>query len=116
MPLPAAAVTAAKVAGPTILSWVLGNRDRKKAQRKQDKRAAFAALQNRLSPGQGAGGSPQMTQPGLASQLAADPLVQKQVMDMIGKLGGSQQDSGGSRNLLQKLLGNGGGRFGKHNL
>ena len=101
MPLPAAAVTAAKVAGPTILSWVLGNRDRKKAQRKQDKRAAFAAL---------------MTKPGLDSQLAADPLVQKQVMEMIGKLGGSQQDSGGSRNLLQKLLGNGGGRFGKHNL
>tara|TARA_R110000824_G_scaffold8804_2_gene40020 strand:+ start:1338 stop:1679 length:342 start_codon:yes stop_codon:yes gene_type:complete len=108
--------TGAKVAAPTILSWVLGNRDRKKAQRKQDKRAAFAALQNRLSPGQGAGGSPQMTQPGLASQLAADPLVQKQVMDWIGELGGSEEDSGGSRNLLDKLLAKGGGRFGKHNL
>jgi len=89
-----------------ILSHFLGKRDQDKAQRKQDRRAAFANLQNTLSPGQGAIGSPQQVRPGLASQLAVDPLVQKQVMDMMGKLlGRGGKAVGGSRNLLQQLLG-----------
>jgi len=107
MPLPAFVAPTAKAVGPVILSHFLGKRDQDKAQRKQDRRAAFANLQNTLSPGQGAIGSPQQVRPGLASQLAVDPLVQKQVMDMMGKLlgrGGSKA-VGGSRNLLQQLLG-----------
>ena len=107
MPLPAIAAPAAKAALPVILNHFLSKRDQDKAQRKQDRREAFANLQNTLSPGQGAIGSPQQVRPGLASQLAVDPLVQKQVMDMMGKLlgrGGSKA-VGGSRNLLQQLLG-----------
>ena len=107
MPFPAIAAPAAKAALPVILNHFLSNRAQDKAQRKQDRREAFANLQNTLSPGQGAIGSPQQVRPGLASQLAVDPLVQKQVMDMMGKLlgrGGSKA-VGGSRNLLQQLLG-----------
>ena len=106
LPFASVAAPAAKAALPVILNHFLSNRDQDKAQRKQDRRAAFANLQNTLSPGQGAIGSPQQVRPGLASQLAVDPLVQKQVMDMMGKLlGRGGKAVGGSRNLLQQLLG-----------
>ena len=106
LPFASVAAPAAKAALPVILNHFLSNRDQDKAQRKQDRREAFANLQNTLSPGQGAIGSPQQVRPGLARQLAVDPLVQKQVMDMMGKLlGRGGKAVGGSRNLLQQLLG-----------
>jgi hypothetical protein len=89
MPLPALAIPAAIKSAEMFLN----HRMQSQANRKNDRAQSMQRLLQGLGGQPQAGVGPQ--QPGIAQQMASDPLVQGQISA-----------------LLQKLLGGGGGRRG----
>jgi hypothetical protein len=86
MAAPAILAQLAAMIGPKLVSKLLTDRDFKREQSRLDRQQAQQKLIGSLSNRQGSQVQQPPTQPGLASSLAGDPLVQGLMGDLIKKL------------------------------
>jgi len=86
MALPGILAQLAATVGPEVLSQFLGKRDMKRQQARQDRQTAQSNLIGSLSSGRAPQLPGVLQQQGLASGLASDPLVKKQLQQIIMKL------------------------------
>ena len=83
----AAAAPYAIPAGMSIAQGILGNRQAKRDQQRMEEQAKQDKLIQSFNPQAQPSAPQQASQPGIGQKLLGDPITQKLISDLVGKIG-----------------------------